>query len=119
MINQNTKFYSENDNRPVLPRFKPENIASNWPLINAMYEFGHQRGLTIAQVALAWLSAQEIGMVPIPGTTKMAHLRENLASAEFRFSSNELRTFNSTISKIKIDGERYSPQQTAGGNVAL
>ncbi|XAH26231.1 aldo/keto reductase [Xylophilus sp. GW821-FHT01B05] len=119
MINQNTKFYPENDNRPDLPRFKPESIASNWPLITAMYEFGHQRGLTNAQVALAWLSAQEIGMVPIPGTTKLAHLRENLASAEFQFSPDELRAFNSTISKIRIDGERYSPEQAAGGNVAL
>ena len=118
-INQNTKFYPENDNRSDLPRFKPENISANWPLITAMYEFGHKRGLTITQVALAWLSAQEIGMVSIPGTTKLAHLRENLASAEFQFSAAELRAFNSTISNIRIRGDRYTKEQAARGNVSL
>ena len=118
-INQNTKFYPGNDNRPGLPRFTPASIAKNWPLITALYEFGHQRGLTVTQVALAWLSAQDIGMVPIPGTTKLAHLRENLASKDFRFAAEELRNFNSVISAIDIAGDRYTPEQAAGGNVAL
>jgi len=111
MLNQNTKFYPDNDNRPSLPRFQPEGLKANWPLVTALYEFGHQRGLTGAQVALAWLMAQKPWIVPIPGTTKLAHLNENLASADFEFSSEELLAFNDTISKIKIVGDRYTGEQ--------
>lgn len=110
-LNPHTKFYPENDNRPSLPRFQPDGLAANWPLITALYEFGTMRGLTCAQVALAWLLAQEPWIVPIPGTTKTAHLHENIAAANITFDADELKSFNEAISHIKITGERYTGTQ--------
>ncbi|MGA6119138.1 aldo/keto reductase [Sphingobacterium anhuiense] len=118
MLNQNTKFYPENDNRQTLPRYTPEGMKANWSLITALHEFGHKRGLTEAQVALAWLLADEPWIVPIPGTTKLAHLNENLAAADFQFTPEELREFNVTIDKIKIVGERYTKEQMQRGKVS-
>jgi aryl-alcohol dehydrogenase-like predicted oxidoreductase len=74
-------------------------------MIDALYEFGNPRGLTPAQVALAWLLARKPWMVPIPGTTKGAHLEENLLSADFEFSAQELKTLTEAVSRIKIVGE--------------
>jgi aryl-alcohol dehydrogenase-like predicted oxidoreductase len=118
MLNQDTKFYPENDNRHVLPRYTPEGMKANWPLITALHEFGHNRGLTESQVALAWLLADEPWIVPIPGTTKLAHLNENLAAADFQFTPDELREFNEKIDKIKIIGERYTKEQIKRGKVS-
>jgi aryl-alcohol dehydrogenase-like predicted oxidoreductase len=118
MLNQDTKFYPENDNRQVLPRYTPEGMKANWPLITALHEFGHKRGLTEAQVALAWLLADESWIVPIPGTTKLAHLNENLAAADFQFTPEELSEFNETVDKIKIVGERYTKDQMRRGKVS-
>jgi aryl-alcohol dehydrogenase-like predicted oxidoreductase len=115
LLNQDTKFYPENDNRQVLPRYTPEGMKANWPLITALHEFGHRRGMTESQVALAWLLADEPWIVPIPGTTKLAHLNENLAAADYQFTPEELREFNETIDKIKIVGERYTKEQMEKG----
>jgi aryl-alcohol dehydrogenase-like predicted oxidoreductase len=93
-------------------------MKANWPLITALHEFGHRRGLTESQVALAWLLADEPWIVPIPGTTKLAHLNENLAAADFQFTPEELREFNQTINKIKIVGERYTQEQMQRGKVS-
>lgn len=68
---------------------------------------GHQRGLTPAQIALAWLMAQKPRVVPIPGTTKLAHLQENLWSAYITFTPDELNRLTTTIEEIKIVGARY------------
>ena len=116
MINERTKYNPQNDNRPTLPRYQPEAIRANWTLIDALYEFGNPRGLTPAQVALAWLLAQKPWMVPIPGTTKEAHLYENIGSAHFEFSPEELKGFNETVSKIKIIGDRYTGVQAQQTN---
>ena len=105
-INPLTKFDPDNDNRDTLPRYTPEAIKANWPLAEAIMAFGNQRGLTAAQVSLAWLLAQKPWIVPIPGTTKQAHLQENLWSAEYGFSADELKTFTETIAAIKITGAR-------------
>ena len=118
MLNPNTKFYPENDNRQVLPRYTPEGMTANWPLITALHEFGHKRGLTESQVALAWLLADEPWIVPIPGSTKLAHLNENLAAADFQFPPEEHREFNEAIEKIKIVGERYTKEQMKRGKVS-
>jgi aryl-alcohol dehydrogenase-like predicted oxidoreductase len=107
-LNEQTKFYAANDNRAGLPRFTPEAMKANRPLIDALIEFGHPRGLTPSQVALAWLLAQKPWIVPIPGTTKQAHLQENLATADLKFTPEELRQLDSAISKIKIHGDRYT-----------
>jgi len=110
-INENTKYNAANDNRPTLPRYQPDAIKANWILIDTLAAFGNQRGLTPAQVALAWLLAQKPWVVPIPGTTKLAHLQENLGSADFEFNADELKTLTEALNKIKIVGERYTGVQ--------
>jgi aryl-alcohol dehydrogenase-like predicted oxidoreductase len=108
LLNEQTKFYAANDNRAGLPRFTPEAMKANRPLVEVLIDFGHQQGLTPAQVALAWLLAKKPWIVPIPGTTKQAHLNENLATADLCFSADEMNELESAISKIKIHGDRYT-----------
>lgn len=115
-INQNTKYDPANDNRPTLPRYQPDAIKANWAMVEALSAFGNPRGLTPAQVALAWLLGQKPWIVPIPGTTKLAHLQENLASADFAFTPEELRAFTDTVSKITIVGDRYTGTQSQQTN---
>jgi aryl-alcohol dehydrogenase-like predicted oxidoreductase len=103
-INPLTKYDADNDNRDTLPRYTPEAVKANWPFIEAVQDFGNKRGLTATQVSLAWLHAQKPWIVPIPGTTKLAHLQENLWSTDFKFTDDELKTFTETISKIEITG---------------
>lgn len=105
-INPLTKFVPDNDNRDTLPRYTPDAIKANWPLMEAIQNFGNKRGLTATQVSLAWLLAQKPWIVPIPGTTKQAHLQENLWSADIEFSADELKAFTETVSNIKITGAR-------------
>jgi aryl-alcohol dehydrogenase-like predicted oxidoreductase len=110
-INERTKFVASNDNRATLPRYTPDAIKTNWAMIDILTAFGNQRGLTAAQVALAWLMAQKPWIVPIPGTTKPAHLQENLGAADFTFSPDELKSITEAVSKIKIVGDRYTGEQ--------
>ena len=111
-VNERTKYVPANDNRPILPRYAPEAVKANWAIIDILTEFGNQRGLTAAQVALAWLLAQKPWVVPIPGTTKLAHLQENLWSADYEFPPNELKHLTDNVSKITIVGSRYPTAQT-------
>ncbi|MGC4051420.1 MAG: aldo/keto reductase [Paludibaculum sp.] len=111
-INERTTYVPSNDNRPTLPRYKPDAVVANWKFIDVLIEFGNKRGLTPAQVALAWLSAQKPFIVPIPGTTKLAHLQENLWSADFQFAPDELKAFTAAIEAIPITGARYPTPQT-------
>lgn len=106
-LTERTKFIPGNDNRPTLPRYTPEAIKANWKIIDLLTEFGNQRGLTPAQVSLAWLSAQKPWIVPIPGTTKLAHLQENLLSADYQFSPEDLKKFTADLVAIEIVGDRY------------
>lgn len=105
-INPLTKYDPDNDNRDTLPRYTPEAVKANWPLMEAIQDFGNKRGLTATQVSLAWLMAQKPWIVPIPGTTKQAHLQENLWATDFEFTADELITFTEIIAKIKITGAR-------------
>lgn len=116
MINERTKYNAANDNRPTLPRYQEKAIKANWALIDILYEFGNPRGLSPAQVALAWLLAQKPWIVPIPGTTKASHLQENIWSADFEFTSDELRSFNEAVLKIQIVGDRYTGVQAQQTN---
>jgi aryl-alcohol dehydrogenase-like predicted oxidoreductase len=111
-INERTKYDPSNDNRASLPRYQPDAVKANWVMIDVLTQFGNQRGLTAAQVSLAWLLAQKPWIVPIPGTTKLAHLQENLWSADFKFTSDELKALTEAISKIKVVGDRYATPQT-------
>lgn len=107
-INERTKYNPDNDNRSSLPRYQPEAIIANWPLIDILKEFGDHRGLTVAQVALAWLLAQKPFIVPIPGTTKLAHLQENMWAGNYQFTENELKNLTADLNKVEIVGERYT-----------
>lgn len=110
-LNEQTKFYAANDNRAGLPRYTPEAMKLNRPVVDTLNDFGHPRGLTSAQVALAWLLAQKNWIVPIPGTTKLAHLQENLLSLDLQFAPEELRDLGNAIAKLKIHGDRYTAEE--------
>ncbi len=107
-INERTKYNADNDNRISLPRYNPEIIIANWPIIDVLKEFGDQKGFTVAQVALAWLLAQKPFIVPMAGTTKLAHLLENLGAVDLEFTQEELKSLTSKLSAIEIKGERYT-----------
>lgn len=105
-INERTRFNPANDNRPTLPRYQPDAVIANWGIIDALSRYGNQRGLTPAQVALAWLMAQKPWIVPIPGTTKTAHLLENLGAADITLSPAELAEITAEIDRIPVRGSR-------------
>ncbi|WP_083265033.1 aldo/keto reductase [Urechidicola croceus] len=107
-INERTKYNPDNDNRQDLPRYQADNIITNWKLIDTLKAFGDQRGLTVAQVAIAWLMAQKPFIVPIPGTTKLAHLQENLWASNYQFDNQELTELTTELNKIEIVGDRYT-----------
>lgn len=110
-LNERSQYIASNDNRASLPRYQPDALIANWPVLDILKEFGDHRGLTIAQVALAWLLAQKPFIVPIPGTTKLAHFQENMWSAEYQFNPDELKMLTTKLSQIKIIGERYTGEQ--------
>lgn len=107
-INERTKYDASNDNRPSLPRYQKDAILANWPLIEILKAFGDHRGLTVAQVALSWLLAQKPFIVPIPGSTKLSHINENRAAANYVFAPAELAQLSADINKVKIVGDRYT-----------
>lgn len=107
-LNERTKYNPNNDNRQTLPRYQKDALIANWTLIDILKEFGDNRGLTVAQVALAWMLAQKPFIVPIPGTTKLAHLQENLSATNFEFKPDELLKLTADLSQVKIVGERYT-----------
>jgi len=115
-INEYTRFDMGNDNRNILPRFTPEAIRANTRIVEILNYFGRTRGMTIAQVAQAWLLAKEPWIVPITGTTKLSHLEENLRSADFNLSSSDITELETAVSQITIMGDRYpaSEQQRVG-----
>jgi aryl-alcohol dehydrogenase-like predicted oxidoreductase len=107
-LNEYTKFATTNDNRAELPRFTPEAMRANLAFVEVLHAFGRTRGVTSGQLALAWLLARKPWIVPIPGTTKLAHLEENLKAADLTFTANEWRELELHLSKITIVGDRYN-----------
>jgi aryl-alcohol dehydrogenase-like predicted oxidoreductase len=106
-INEYTDFNIGSDNRNILPRFTPEAIRANTTIVEVLNRFGRTRGVTSAQIALAWLMVKKPWIVPIPGTTKLAHLDENLRAVDMVLSSEEVRELEDAVSQIKIVGDRY------------
>ncbi|MCC8095955.1 MAG: aldo/keto reductase, partial [Tannerellaceae bacterium] len=106
-INEYTRFDSGNDNRNILPHFTPEAIRANTRIVEALNVFGRTRGMTIAQVAQAWLLAKGDNIVPIPGTTKLSHLEENLRTTDFTLSPGDIRELEAAVSGIPVTGDRY------------
>lgn len=111
MLNAETKFYPGNDNRLGLPRFTPEALGANYPFVQALLDFGQPRGLTPAQLSLAWLLARPEQVVAIPGTTKEAHFHENMASLTSNIAKGEWNQLEATLDKITLVGDRYPPEQ--------
>jgi aryl-alcohol dehydrogenase-like predicted oxidoreductase len=106
-INDQSQFEA-NDIRSGLPRFTKEAIEANQALVDLLSNFAKQRNATTAQIALAWLIAQKPWIVPIPGTTKLHRLTENLGAASIELSSDELNKIQEAASKIQVQGNRYT-----------
>ena len=105
-INQDTKF-DKTDFRSVVPRFSEENRRANQAMVELVGKFAQQKNATPAQIALAWLLAQKPWIVPIPGTTKLHRLEENIGAVNVHLSPDEVRQLEIAASKIPIHGERY------------
>lgn len=110
-INEYTAFDPNNDNRPTLPRFQPEAIRANLRIVNVLQEFGRTRGMTSAQVALSWLLQKAPWIVPIPGTTKLSHLEENLRTLSFELPAADWRALEAAVAEIPVVGDRYNAEQ--------
>jgi aryl-alcohol dehydrogenase-like predicted oxidoreductase len=108
-IDENTAF-DKNDFRNTVPRFSEENRKANQALVDVLGKIAKEKGATNAQVALAWLLAQKPWIVPIPGTTKSHRLKENIGAAEITLTGDDLREINEAVSKIEVQGARYSEQ---------
>jgi aryl-alcohol dehydrogenase-like predicted oxidoreductase len=108
-IDANTRF-APGDIRGVESRFSPENLLHNLALVELVKRWAERKRVTPAQVALAWLLAQKPWIVPIPGTTQMAHMLENNGAADVRFTSSELADLNAAVRAIEIRGQRLPDQ---------
>jgi len=105
-ISEGTSF-DKSDFRNVVPRFTPENRKANQGLVNMLGRFAQKKNATPAQVALAWLLAQKPWIVPIPGTTKLHRLEENIGAANVELSLEDLRELETAASRIPVQGARY------------
>lgn len=110
-LNEYTRFDPDNDNRNTLPRFTPEAMRANYRIVNVLQRFGRERGMTSAQLALGWLLHKAPWIVPIPGTTKLSHLEENLRSLDFVLTSDEWNELETEVSEIPVTGDRYNAEQ--------
>jgi aryl-alcohol dehydrogenase-like predicted oxidoreductase len=105
-INENTKFDSA-DFRNIVPRFTPEARKANQAMVDLLTKVAEQKKATTAQIALAWLLAQKPWIVPIPGTTKLHRLEENIGAVALELSSDDLHQIDHAATKIPVQGERY------------
>jgi aryl-alcohol dehydrogenase-like predicted oxidoreductase len=108
-INANTTF-DKTDFRNVVPRFDEENRKANQALVDVLSKIAAQKGVTNAQIALAWLLAQKAWIVPIPGTTKLHRLQENLGAAAVELTADDLSQIEGAVSDIEVQGARYPAQ---------
>ena len=105
-IDEKTTFET-NDFRNIVPRFSPEARKANQALVDLLDQVAKQKGATAAQIALAWLLAQKPWIVPIPGTTKLNRLEENLGAASVELFAEDLRSIDAAASQIQVEGARY------------
>ncbi len=111
-ITESTTFGCD-DFRSIVLRFSKECISANLKFVNFLTDMAKEKGITTAQLAFAWVSVQKPFIVPIPGTTKLARLQENIQSANILLSRDELGKTTSEISKIEIKGDRYPASMAA------
>ncbi len=111
-IDEKTSF-AKDDLRNIYPRFSPESRRVNQPLVDQLASIAAAKKVPPAQIALAWLLAQEPWIVPIPGTTKVQRLRENVAAATLELSREDLRQIRDALANIKVQGDRYPAHMMA------
>jgi len=99
--------FDKNDFRSIVPRFTPEALDANQTLVDLLKKMAEQKKATAAQIALAWLLAQKPWIVPIPGTTKLSRVEENIAAADIELTQGELKSIDEALAQIKVEGERY------------
>jgi len=102
-----TTEIAKGDFRNTLPRFTPQARKANQAVVDLLTAIGKKKGTTPAQIALAWLLAQKPWMVPIPGTTKLSRLEENIGGVDVELTADDLREINEAASKIQVEGDRY------------
>ncbi len=105
-MNENTKL-TDNDFRKTNPRFTPEAMKANQIMVDLLKTFAKDKNATPAQISLAWLLAQKPWIVPIPGTTKLQRLQENIGAISLELTPNDLQQINEAASKLQIEGHRY------------
>jgi aryl-alcohol dehydrogenase-like predicted oxidoreductase len=115
-IDENTEFDSS-DFRNKVPRFTPEARKANQTLVELLRSIGERKQATPAQIALAWLLAQRPWIVPIPGTTKLHRLEENIGAASVALTANDLREIDAAASEIKVEGARYPEEMERRTNL--
>jgi aryl-alcohol dehydrogenase-like predicted oxidoreductase len=115
-MNENTRL-TEGDFRAALPRFSPEAMKANQVFIAMLVEIGKSKNASPAQIALAWLLAQKPWIVPIPGTTKLSRLEENIGAMDLEFTAAELSELDAAAARVPVHGERYPEhlQKLVGG----
>jgi aryl-alcohol dehydrogenase-like predicted oxidoreductase len=112
-VNAQSEFDPKTDLRATFPRFSPMVMTNNQPIIEVLRTFGEKKGATPAQVALAWLMAQKPWIVPIPGTTSMDHLRENVGAVDVQLTPADLRELETALSRVEVYGGRMDARQMA------
>jgi aryl-alcohol dehydrogenase-like predicted oxidoreductase len=110
-IDARTKFDPKMDMRSGFPRFSPENIEANMPMVDLIRQFAEKKNATPAQMSLTWLLAQKPFIVPIPGTRNIDHLNENLGAINVHLTLADLREIETAVSKIKVYGGRMNEEQ--------
>jgi aryl-alcohol dehydrogenase-like predicted oxidoreductase len=110
-IDARTKFDPKMDLRSGFPRFSPENIAANMPIVELVRQFAEKKSATPAQISLAWLLAKKPFIVPIPGTRNIDHLNENLGAIHVQLTPADLREIDTAVSKITVHGGRMNEEQ--------
>jgi aryl-alcohol dehydrogenase-like predicted oxidoreductase len=105
-IDKDTKFDST-DFRNIVPRFAPDARAANQKIVDAIAKIAAEKKVTPAQIALAWLLAQKPWIVPIPGTTKLNRLQENLGAARVELTRSDLDRVENALASLRVEGERY------------
>jgi aryl-alcohol dehydrogenase-like predicted oxidoreductase len=110
-IDSQTKFDPKTDIRSGFPRFSPENLAANQPIVEFLEQFSKKKNSTPAQLSLAWLLAQKPWIVSIPGTSKLDHLHENLAAANVHLTPADLSEIEAALSGITVQGGRMNEDQ--------
>lgn len=107
----NTKLDPKTDIRTSFERFSPENLAANMPIVEFLRQFSENKGITPAQIALAWLLARKPFIVPIPGTRNVDHLNENLGALHVELSAADIQEIETALAKITIHGGRMNKMQ--------